>query len=466
MSKVAYPRGRAVNVFSEQTDLLPRSSDLSLAKLCALSLRVQLDKTEQCSTWHIRPLTPSQIEYGALDAAVLLKLFDSMLRSPSSAIGAISDVFEKSPRLKVNFKFTVLHTTHPLHSSVSPQSGDEEIFKPNLVPQLDVFDDDELSFEVAEERRKEKLRNEEARIQGILKSSVIQGKVRRILNTVLATQTWVFGSKKEPVAPSLDLYSNPLIDPEVVQKIDDRESMIRRAKREKNNDDISISNESRQPSMRLPRKVGTSRSEHKSVERTRSQIHPLFIDYLKLQSSIGKLTGKSKYTCVQFCLNAAELDGTSSGVEEVHVLGLNDGEIITGTDITTDNDYVFNDKNCREDNKNYNSNNLIDSDFSSSESPDASLDDDEYISKNLNTVDKCNFNNSGSLNNDRGLNYDIKNIFIPNVDRNENNHRDDKTKFFEDLREDGTVSINDVNPLKELDNLNIKVFNTYIYIYK
>jgi hypothetical protein len=440
MSKIAYPQGRAVNDFSTP-DPLPRSSDLSLAKLCALSLGVQLDKTEQCSTWHIRPLTPSQIEYGALDAAVLIKLFDSMLRSPNSAIRTISDVFGKSPRLKVNFKFTVLHTTHPLHSSASPQSGDEETSKPRQVPQLDGVNDEEFLDEAEEERRKEKLRNDENRIQALLKRSVIQGKVRRILDTVLSTQSWVFGTKKEPPAPSLDSYSKPLIDSVVVSKIDDRESMIRRLNREKNIEDISTSIESKQPSTRVARMVGTSRSEHKSEERSRSQIHPLFIDYLKLSSSLGKLTGKSKYTCVQFCLNAAELDGTGFK----GVLGPGQDEGNSGTDNTINNDNY-------EIKKNYDNNKESNSEFIGSESPITSLD---VIVVNLNSADKNIKDNSDNVRS-KGLNYDIKNIFIPNVDRNENNHIDDGEKFTEDLSEINTRTTDDRDASNEVDNLDIK----------
>lgn len=440
MSKIAYPQGRAVNAFST-SDPLPRSSDLSLAKLCAISLGVQLDKTEQCSTWHIRPLTPSQVEYGALDAAVLIKLFDSMLRSPNSAIRTTSDVFGKSPRLKVNFKFTVLHTTHPLHSSVSPQLFDEEISKPRQVPQLDGVNDEEFLDEAEEERRKEKLRNDENRIQALLKSSVIQGKVRRILDTVLTTQSWVYGTKKEPPTPSLDSCTNPLIGSVVVSKIDDKESMIRRLNREKNNEDISSSSESRQLSTRGARMVGTSRSEHKSVGRSRSQIHPLFIDYLKLSSSVGKLTGKSKYTCVQFCLNAAELDGTGFK----GVLGPAPDEGISGTDNTIGNDNY-------EHMENLDHNKESNSEVSSSKSPITSLDD---IGVNLNSADKNVKDNSDSVKS-KDLNYDIKNIFIPNVDRNENYHIDDREEFTEDLSELNTRTTDERDASNEGDNLDIK----------
>lgn len=35
--------------------------DLSLAKLCGVALGVRLNKTQQCSPWHVRPLTADQV---------------------------------------------------------------------------------------------------------------------------------------------------------------------------------------------------------------------------------------------------------------------------------------------------------------------------------------------------------------------------------------------------------------------
>ena len=51
-------------------------------KMVAILLKRQLDKTEQCSTWGIRPLTEAQIEYAALDAAVLPRLLSMMMNEP------------------------------------------------------------------------------------------------------------------------------------------------------------------------------------------------------------------------------------------------------------------------------------------------------------------------------------------------------------------------------------------------
>ena len=51
------------------------------ADLAASVLRQRLDKTQQCSTWHLRPLTQAQLTYAAADAAVLLSIFDALLNA-------------------------------------------------------------------------------------------------------------------------------------------------------------------------------------------------------------------------------------------------------------------------------------------------------------------------------------------------------------------------------------------------
>ena len=49
----------------------------SLRLVCARALRRRLDKAEQCSDWDRRPLREAQAAYAALDAAVLLRLWDA-----------------------------------------------------------------------------------------------------------------------------------------------------------------------------------------------------------------------------------------------------------------------------------------------------------------------------------------------------------------------------------------------------
>jgi ATP-dependent Lhr-like helicase len=48
----------------------------SLRAICARELKVDVDKAEQLSDWTRRPLTESQINYAAVDAEVLLQLYD------------------------------------------------------------------------------------------------------------------------------------------------------------------------------------------------------------------------------------------------------------------------------------------------------------------------------------------------------------------------------------------------------
>ena len=53
-------------------------------------LGLSLDKSLQCSSWGSRPLSPEQLQYAALDAAVLLMLLDSIIAAalPSRAMAA------------------------------------------------------------------------------------------------------------------------------------------------------------------------------------------------------------------------------------------------------------------------------------------------------------------------------------------------------------------------------------------
>ena len=52
-------QGRPVT--GQSSSLAPSSVDLSLAKLCGVALGVRLNKTQQCSSWHVRPLLPEQV---------------------------------------------------------------------------------------------------------------------------------------------------------------------------------------------------------------------------------------------------------------------------------------------------------------------------------------------------------------------------------------------------------------------
>lgn len=49
------------------------------AGMVASVLGKPLNKAQQCSAWHVRPLSPEQMLYAANDAAVLLALFDAFV---------------------------------------------------------------------------------------------------------------------------------------------------------------------------------------------------------------------------------------------------------------------------------------------------------------------------------------------------------------------------------------------------
>ena len=55
------------------------------AGLVSAVLRARLDKAQQCSAWHLRPLTAAQLAYAANDAAVLLALLDALTGAAARA---------------------------------------------------------------------------------------------------------------------------------------------------------------------------------------------------------------------------------------------------------------------------------------------------------------------------------------------------------------------------------------------
>jgi hypothetical protein len=57
---------------------LSRRRLAGLAAVCEQLLGLRLDKSEQCSDWQARPLSKDQVEYAAIDAAVLLPLLDAL----------------------------------------------------------------------------------------------------------------------------------------------------------------------------------------------------------------------------------------------------------------------------------------------------------------------------------------------------------------------------------------------------
>src|SRR5690606_38108906 len=56
----------------------------SLKAVCARELGIALDKSEQVSDWSQRPLSQRQVAYAALDAEVLLRLYEHFGRPGST----------------------------------------------------------------------------------------------------------------------------------------------------------------------------------------------------------------------------------------------------------------------------------------------------------------------------------------------------------------------------------------------
>jgi len=77
----------------------PQGTGLSLAAVCKRELDLEMDKTLQCSDWSARPLSEEQIQYAALDAEVLPKLYD-IFNEPQSAEATEAEQ-EEEPELWV-----------------------------------------------------------------------------------------------------------------------------------------------------------------------------------------------------------------------------------------------------------------------------------------------------------------------------------------------------------------------------
>ena len=54
-------------------------SGRSRCRVCARTIGLQLDKKQQCSDWARRPLEQEQFVYAALDAHILLQVYEALL---------------------------------------------------------------------------------------------------------------------------------------------------------------------------------------------------------------------------------------------------------------------------------------------------------------------------------------------------------------------------------------------------
>jgi 3'-5' exonuclease len=75
LAEQGYQIANIVDTLRESRQIAPASS-YGLKALCERHLQRILDKSEQMSEWGARPLSKSQLEYAAIDAEVLLDLYD------------------------------------------------------------------------------------------------------------------------------------------------------------------------------------------------------------------------------------------------------------------------------------------------------------------------------------------------------------------------------------------------------
>lgn len=133
----------------------PKTALDGLSKLCVLQLGRRVNKEAQCSNWAYRPLAPFEIDYAALDAFVLTKLFDTlfdnipcksdvaarkMLRSlctdytiyfPTITSGGSSCLTNSSTSSLINSSTSSrLNASHPLASSIDNGTITSSCFMP------------------------------------------------------------------------------------------------------------------------------------------------------------------------------------------------------------------------------------------------------------------------------------------------------------------------------------------------
>ena len=92
VASVVYPKGE-------------RHGMSSLQNMAARLLGKRLDKTEQCSNWTQRPLSQSQLDYALLDAAVLPRLLNTMMKESSLVEGYNGQFFKIHSHLLSNIRY-------------------------------------------------------------------------------------------------------------------------------------------------------------------------------------------------------------------------------------------------------------------------------------------------------------------------------------------------------------------------
>ena len=112
-----FDQGRAPYVIelSDVGGTLLSPGNAGLSWLAAACLGGRIDKSQQCSSWAVRPLTEVQLHYAALDARVLLWIVQAIygaLQREWGLAGSPSEVFEPWSRPLPVAKASACRTTH------------------------------------------------------------------------------------------------------------------------------------------------------------------------------------------------------------------------------------------------------------------------------------------------------------------------------------------------------------------
>jgi len=101
----------------------------SLQKMVAILMTKRLDKTEQCSNWTVRPLSDSQIDYAALDAAVLPKLLQIMVQKSTTIKRYNGQFFSVHCNLQSNLRYLFLEDIIDKQDPSEANNDDKVVWK-------------------------------------------------------------------------------------------------------------------------------------------------------------------------------------------------------------------------------------------------------------------------------------------------------------------------------------------------
>lgn len=98
----------AKNVINVET-LYAKNNKVSLAKMVTALLNMSLCKYEQTGSWSRRPLREAQLHYAALDAVVLLVLYDKLNNTDGTLETIVSEISEPKPTPSIQKKKTLFN---------------------------------------------------------------------------------------------------------------------------------------------------------------------------------------------------------------------------------------------------------------------------------------------------------------------------------------------------------------------